>query len=255
MDECFMIPLPRAKPIQSIFFNTAQWHVLLILVMLSIIYALFLNIGKFNTIRQLCLYDVIFSDKIIRGLLGQSFVMPQKINGFINYVYILIFYTSLMITTIYTVYLKSNLISPPLTKKIKNLDDIREAGLKVAVHPRDLEDWDYNFYKNYQDILFITSDNYLHFKNLRDSMDLRYVYPVDYPSWTIYQEQQKLFQRKLFYFSKDLCLSQTSLFAIPIRPDLPYKELLNQHLLDVRDTGLMQHWFDELVADGIKRSL
>ncbi|XP_037806575.1 uncharacterized protein LOC119600440 [Lucilia sericata] len=242
MDECFMIPLPTAKPIQSIFFNIAQWHVLLFIVLLSMIYAVFLNIGQFNTLRQLCLIDVIFSDKIIRGLLGQSFVMPQKINGFIKYVYILIFYTSLMITTIYTVYLKSNLISPPLERKIKNLEDIRQAGLKVAVHPRDLEDWDYNFYKNYQDILFITSDNYSDFKNLRDSMDLRYVYPVDYPSWTIYHEQQKLFQRKLFYFSKDLCLSRMSLFAIPIRPDLPYKELLNQHLLDVRDTGLLQHW-------------
>ncbi|XP_037806577.1 uncharacterized protein LOC119600443 [Lucilia sericata] len=242
IDECFMIPLPRAKPIKGIFFNITQWHVLLIIVLLSIIYAIFLNIEHFNTFHQIRLIDVIFSDKSIRGLLGQSFVMPQKITIFIKYVYLLIFYTNIMIMTFYTAYLQSNLISPPLEKKITNLEDIRQAGLKVAVHPRDLEDWDYNFYKNYQDILHITGDNYSDFKNLRDSMDLRYVYPVDYPSWTIYHEQQKLFQRKLFFFSKDLCISRMSLFAIPIRANLPYKEMFNQHLLDVRDTGLLQHW-------------
>ncbi|KNC33738.1 hypothetical protein FF38_01772 [Lucilia cuprina] len=246
IDECFMIPLPRAKPTKGIFFKIIQWNVLLIIVLLSMIYALFLNIEQFNTIHQIRLIDVIFSDKSIRGLLGQSFVMPQKMNGFIKYVYLLIFYTNIMIMTFYTAYLQSNLISPSREKKIRNLDDIREAGLKVAVHPRDLEDWDYNFYKNYQDILYITGDNYSDFKNLRDSMDLRYVYPVDYPSWTIYHEQQKLFQRKLFFFSNDLCISRMSLFAIPIRADLPYKEMFNQHLLEVRDTGLLQHWFDEI---------
>lgn len=252
IDECFMIPVPRAKPVNTLFFSITQWSVLVIILLLSFIYATFLSVGKHRSYRYLSLMEVIFSDKSIRGLLGQSFVMPTKISIFMKYIYLLIFYTNLMVMTFYTAYLQSNLVALPLEKKIRNLDDIREAGLKIAVHPRDLEDWSYDFYKNHQDILYVTNNNYSEFLQLRDNFNLSYVYPVAYPSWTIYHEQQKLFKHKIFFYSTEFCTTKMMPFSIPFRPYLPFRDLFNQHLLDVRDTGLLQHWFEEVFISLIR---
>ena len=246
MEECFMIPLPTVKPLNKLFLNIIELEVLLIIPLLSIVYAIFLSIGQYNTIRHLNFMNVMLSDKSIRGLLGQSFVLPLKISLFTRYSYVLIFFTNLMLMTFYNAFMQSNLIAPPLEKTIENMEDIRKAGLKIAVHRRDLEDWHFMFYKDYQDIIYNMTSSYANFVSLRESLNTSYVYPIAYPLWTIYEEKQKFFQRKLFFYSRKLCVPNPNLASIPMRSNFDDVEGFNQHLLDVQAAGLVKYWLSKV---------
>ena len=157
-----------------------------------------------------------------------------------------------MLMTFYTAFMQSNLIAPPLEKTIESLADIRKAGLKIAVHPRDLEDWNFEFYKDYQDIIYNMTSSYANFTSLRDSLNTSYVYPVAYPLWTIYEKQQKLFQSKLFFYSRNLCVINTTLVSLPIRDEYDDVDGFNQHLLDVQAAGLLKYWSSQVFITLVK---
>ena len=73
-------------------------------------------------------------------------------------------------------------------------------------------------------------------------MDVRFIYAVSRTAWIVFNERQKLLQRKLFYFSNQLCVDKMMLLSLPLRPGLPYKDFFNQHVMTVCDTGLLDHW-------------
>ncbi|XP_058986766.1 uncharacterized protein LOC101890143 [Musca domestica] len=215
---------------------------MIIIVVLAIIYGMLFHIGTSESVNvNLSFINVIVNDRSIRVLLGQSFVMPKKPRLWMKYICFLLCYTSLIISTTYQAYLQSNLIHPALEKRVGSYDDMIKAGLKIAITSQELEFLDKPTYIKYKE-LFVSIEPYDRFLKLRESMDTRFVYPVSNTRWEVFNEQQRLFQRTLFYYSSHLCLSKQALLAVPLRPNLPYKSLFDKHLLHLRETGLLQYW-------------
>lgn len=244
MDLCYMIPLPRLMEANRIYTYIVDIHVMMVLIVLFFIYGILFTIGTNKSARKLSMLDIVLNDKSIRVLLGQSFVMPVQPCLFMKYVCFLLCYTSLIISTTYEAYLQSNLIHPVLERRIETYEDIREAGLRIAITSQESDFLDSSTSIKYADI-FQQLQTYDIFLKLRDSMDTRYVYPVSNTRWEVFSQQQRLFQRTLYYYSSHLCVKRQTLLGIPLRLDLPFKSLFDHHILDLRQTGLLQYWISD----------
>ncbi|XP_013099631.2 uncharacterized protein LOC106081911 [Stomoxys calcitrans] len=241
MDLCYMIPLPRLIENKQVFTYIIDTYVMIVITGLFVVYGILLTIGTQKSARHLSLSSVLLNDKSIRILLGQSFVMPTRPCLFMKYVCFLLCYTSLIISTTYQAYLQSHLIHPAYEKRIETYDDMRKAGLKILTSTQESDFMESSVYNANED-LFIPQDPYDQFLKLRATMDTRYVYPVSNSRWEVFKQQQRLFQKALFYFSPNLCLKKQALLAVPIPQNKPYKALFNKHILELWELGLMQHW-------------
>ena len=241
MEYCYMIPLPHLRPAYHVFFDIVELKAILIIIFYSFMYGALLNIGQFSNISHLSFITILLNDKSIRGLLGQSFVMPKKPTLFMQYICFVLCYSSLLLCTTYQAYLQTHLVHPSLEKRMATYEDIRKNNYKILIYEIDArfmspEDW-----KENQDIIQLV-DKVDALIKLRDSMDVRFIYAVSRTRWIVFKERQKLFQRKLFYYSNQLCLNRMILLSLALRPGLPYKDLFNQHITEIRDTGLLDHW-------------
>ncbi|KAM7343140.1 uncharacterized protein ACRADG_010286 [Cochliomyia hominivorax] len=243
MEYCYMIPLPHIRPAYHVYLDIIDPKVLIVIICYCFINSIFLHIGQYSNCRNLYLNNVLLNDKSLRGLLSQSFVMPRKTNLFMKFIIFLLSYSGILLCTSYQAYLQSHMIHPSLEKRMESYEDIRRNKYKILINERESVFIRGNILQLHQD-LFIKVKDFHHFLKLRDSMDTNYIYPVSWTRWTVFQERQKIFQRKLFYYSSHLCLNQFMLLAFPLRPGLPYKFQFNQHILDVMETGLMDHWLE-----------
>ncbi|XP_073847171.1 uncharacterized protein [Musca autumnalis] len=242
MDLCYMIPLPRHMKANEVYTYIIDTRVMVVIAGLVLIYGILFEIAT-NKPNKLnfSLSKIVLNDKSIRVLLGQSFVMPRKPSLWMQYTCFLLCYTSLIISTTYQAYLQSNLIHPALEKRVESYEDMKEAGLKIAITSQESEFLDPLIYIKHKE-LFTTIEPYDRYIKLRETFDTRYVYPVSNTRWEVFNKQQRLFQRTLFYYSSHLCLTKQALLAVPLRPDVPYKSLFDQHLLNLREIGLLQFW-------------
>ncbi|XP_037806578.1 uncharacterized protein LOC119600444 [Lucilia sericata] len=243
MEYCYMIPLPHLRPAYHVFLDIIELNVMLIILCYSFIYAILLHIGQYNNFKNLNVIDIVLNDKSIRGLLGQSFVMPRQTSLFMKYICFLLCYSSILICTTYEAYLQSHMVHPSLEKRMETYDDIRKNNYKILINYRESVFLCPEILKQHNDI-FVKVRDLERLLTLRQNMDIRYIYPVSQTRWFVFNERQKLFQRKLFYYSSQLCLSHLDLLSFPLRPGLPYRYQFDQHLLDVRDTGLLDHWLE-----------
>uniref|UniRef100_A0A1I8PI54 Ionotropic glutamate receptor C-terminal domain-containing protein n=2 Tax=Stomoxys calcitrans TaxID=35570 RepID=A0A1I8PI54_STOCA len=240
-DLCYMIPLPHLMEANKVFVYIIHTDVMIIIAILIIIYAILLTIATQKSTRILSLSNILLNDKSIRVLLGQSFVMPLKPCLFMQYVCFLSCYTSLIISTTYQAYLQSHLIHPAFEKRIETYDDMRSTGMRILITTPNSDFMDLSVYIRNQD-LFLPQDSLDKLLKLRDTMDTRYAYPVTNSRWEVFQQQQRLFQRPLFYFSHNLCLKKHVFLAIPMRHNMPYRALFDKHIMELWQMGLMQHW-------------
>lgn len=243
MEYCFMIPLPHVRPANNVFFDIIEARAMLIILIYFVAFGVFLNVGRYLNLRRLNFAQAFCEDKSFRGLLGQSFVMPRKTSLFMKYILFLLCYSSILLCTSYQAYLQSHLVHPSLEKRMETFEDIRQNKFKIIIDDRESRFMHRETLERHRD-LFVQEDSFDRFLKRRDSMDIRYIFPVSLTRWSVFRERQTLFQRKLFYYSSQLCLNNLVLLSFPLRPGLPYKMHFNQHLLDVRETGLLDCWLN-----------
>ncbi|KAM7342288.1 LOW QUALITY PROTEIN: uncharacterized protein ACRADG_009753 [Cochliomyia hominivorax] len=241
MDFCYMIPLPHYVAINKLFFIVVDFKTMLIILSLMYIYALLITLAVYGSTKYLTFINLFLNDKSIRGILGQSFILPQNSRFLLKFICFLICFTSIMLNTAYQAYLQSYFTQPPYQQLVRSYDDIRQAGLHIMASTRELKYLNPVIVESYKDI-FIFFENYEKYVEQREEMDTQYVYTVTRPLWSVYHEKQKLFECPMYYYSSHLCLKDLFLVAMPVRPGWPYRDLFNRHIMQLRDVGLMELW-------------
>ncbi|XP_065369111.1 uncharacterized protein LOC135961536 [Calliphora vicina] len=241
MDFCYMIPLPHYVATNKLYFIVVDNNTMIIILSLMYIYAILVTLAEHGSREYLTFINVFFNDKSIRGLLGQSFIIPHKPKFLLKYICFLICLTSILLNTAYQAYLQSYFTEPPTEQLVSTYDDIRKVGMHIMASTREIKYLNPSIVEEYRDI-FIFYENYEKYVEQREKMDTNYAYTVTRPLWSVYHEKQKLFKRSMYYYSSHLCLKDLFLVAMPVRPGWPYRELFNRHIMQLRDVGLMQHW-------------
>ncbi|XP_011193506.2 uncharacterized protein LOC105219220 [Zeugodacus cucurbitae] len=240
LDYCYMVPLPETVPINELFVGIVRLPTLFFIYVFTVIFAALLT--HLNQRLKISFINLFLNDKSIRGILGQSFVPAVRPNLKVKLIIFLLCYMSIITNTTYQAYLQSYLTHPPLQPMYRSYDDMEAAGLKVIFSAKEKYVLDSNSSALAHPKLFEIMQDYNAWLKLRSSMNTKYVYPVSNARWEVFEFQQSLFHRPIFYFNTDLCFFKNALNCLPTRPDLPYLDLLDDFILRLYSSGIIKEW-------------
>ncbi|XP_017077316.1 uncharacterized protein LOC108112079 [Drosophila eugracilis] len=255
---CFMIPLPDEVPYNEVFAVIIYPSVLVMLLVLFCVFSVMLIYIQQRTWRGLSLTSILMNDMCLRGFLGQPFPFPRQSSRKLKLICLLLCFASLMITTMYGAYLKTFLFSPPPKPMMRTFSDLEKSRYKVAMNWAEM---DMLRFENDRKLQRVSNDrveifeDYHQFVSLRESFNDNYIFPVNSLRWETYNEQQKLFHHRVFYYSNDFCLTRYSILSFPIRRHLPYRDLFEEHILRQKEFGLLKHWMDRSFLDMLRLKL
>ncbi|XP_039952999.1 uncharacterized protein LOC120769985 [Bactrocera tryoni] len=240
LDYCYMVPLPENVPINELFVGIVRLPTLFCIFVFTVIFAALLT--HLNPHMKINFINLFLNDKSIRGILAQSFVPVLKPNLKVKLIIFLLCYMSIITNTTYQAYLQSYLTQPPLKPMYRTYDDMEAAGLKVLISAKEKYILDMNSsVQEHPDLFEIIEDHNTWLKH-RSSMNTKYVYPVSNARWEVFEFHQSLFHRPIFYFNADLCFFKSSIISFPTRPDLPYRDLLDDVILRLHSSGIIKEW-------------
>lgn len=244
---CFMVPLPDRLPYYEIYTYIVDTNVLVGIFVLFCSFSLLLIYSQQMSFRGLSLDSFLLNDKCIRGLLGQPFPFPLLSTRKLKMICFLLCFASLMTTTMYGAYLQAFLWMPPALSKMRSFEDLDNSRYKVAINLAEMDILGFADNRTLDQVSpehLEVFEDYRQFVELRETFDDNYIFPVTSLRWRTYQEQQKVFAFPVFYYTKDFCLSRFNFLSFPVRRDLPYRHLFEEHLLRQKEFGLLKHWLD-----------
>ncbi|XP_037713665.1 uncharacterized protein LOC119549580 [Drosophila subpulchrella] len=255
---CLMLPLPDLVPHHEIYGVIIDHGVLVVLLVLFLIFSMLLIYIQQKSFRGLRLTRVLMNDMCLRGFLAQPFPFPRQSSRKLKLICLLLCFSSLMTTTMYGAYLHTFLYSPPAEPMVRTISDFEKSRYKVAMNWAEIDmlrSEKHRKLHRVSDDRIHTFEDFHKFENLRGSFDSDFVFPVTSVRWSTYNEQQKLFQHPVFYYSDDFCLSRYSILSFPIRRHLPYRETFEDHILRQKEFGLLNHWIDHSFLDMLRLDL
>lgn len=255
---CTMLPLPEKIPHKIIYLIILDRFVVGILFIMFCLLSSLIIYTRTKSWQDLRLDNILINDVGLRGLLGQSFPFPPKPNRHMKLIFFILFFASIMITTMYTAYLNALFTHPPYRPLIRSFNDLQTYNQKLAITKGDVK-----ILTARENVAFLkisTGNLYIlesmpELNNLRESLNTSYGYLVPESQWSIFAERQRTFKEPLFYFSTDLCLYKTIVVSIPLRRDLPYRHIFENHILSQNEFGLIEYWirrsYSEMLTLGL----
>ncbi|EDW04964.1 GH25277 [Drosophila grimshawi] len=253
---CFMLPVPAKLPYMQIYTIIVDPPVLGIIIILFVIFSLLLIYSQELSWRQLSLANILLNDRSLRGVLGQSFPVPENPSRHFKAICLILYFVSLMIPTMYQAFLQTFYTSPPPEKILRSLEDFQDSHYRIALLRYEVNELERIFK------LRLTNarntdvfDDYGDFLRIRDTFNATYLYAVNELRWRTYAEQQKSFKEQAFYYSEDVCLSRFDMHGFPLRPHLPYRQQFEQHMLYMQAFGLTQFWISRSFYDMVNLNM
>ncbi|XP_037941263.1 uncharacterized protein LOC119674208 [Teleopsis dalmanni] len=204
------------------------------------------------------LINLILNDKVVPGVLGQSYIFHTQPKLAQRFLYISIFIMGLTLNTLYTAHLKTLITSHPSLPQIMTFDDLRKMGVNILVDETEIKE----VYKSkastildkIHDLMIMTDT--LTFHNRRRNLTTSYAYTVSAPLWAVFEQQQLFFAHKIFYAPKSMVLSDMYYMCVPLQKNSVLKQSLDSYVHRINAAGLLRYWYvstfrDMLVANKI----
>ncbi|XP_065372081.1 uncharacterized protein LOC135963976 [Calliphora vicina] len=243
---CVMLPVEAEISLAEIFLAVLNPYFLSNLLILFI-FCTFLLIMVFKRISssyRISVSDILINDKAFRAVLGQGFPFnEQKLDYFVVYIFILLFFAGLVVVTLYGVFLGSFMTSPPKTPPIRSFADLENSGIKLFISQREYGFIYPSSYLQYPRLFHIL-DSYDEFVRIRNTLNTSNAYVITSSSWPVFAAQQELFSRQLFRYTTDLCFSRYLHFYFILPMHSVFREPLQLLTLKAYSSGLFFHWFE-----------
>ncbi|KAL7738012.1 hypothetical protein ACLKA6_006370 [Drosophila palustris] len=250
---CLMIPLAQPIPIKDIYLILCNVQHLLIALAIVCIFGWLLSLHRNLTGQVPSLVDFLFNDVALRGILGQSFGQHLQTSLYSNWIYLLLGFLGLNLSSIHDAALGTLLTHPPKHFQPRSFADVQRVRLSLVLDAADLTD------SNESLALSLLPVNTSEWNHLRDNMNMSHVYFASRLKWTLLSAQQKYFPQEVFLYSMDACFIALTLMTFQLPNNSWFDEPINRLILDTRASGLFQHWvemhfYDMAAADLISFS-
>ncbi|XP_065369109.1 uncharacterized protein LOC135961535 [Calliphora vicina] len=246
----WMIMSPCAETIETnqVFKLLFTPQLFAIISTFSILFSLLLSlIEKLFHNHSNCL-NIFISDKVIPGILAQSFVLHKSSNYSMRIVYVLIFIFGLMMSTNFSAHLKTLITSPPLQKQPKTFDEFRAAGKKILLDILDKKNLDNYIMEKMEGAIKYTHNTTL-FQKYRQNFNTTYSYAVTAGLWNIFTKKQEFLTHKIFCSSENMFIMDLLMLGIPLQKHSMYKEPLDQLIHRIHSVGLFSVWQSQTFYD------
>lgn len=231
-----------------IFRASAPLHFILTFCVLWLFVLLLYNTRRRKRNRYPNLWDLPkYIDPVLRAMLLQPFVMPQRLSRLTMRVFCLLLTFSFLSYNVYIAQLEMLMVHPPTEPMVRTYKDLQNAGLKVLVTDNEVEQmkrildddvldhfWDYHEEVNSSE-----------YQAKRRQPNSSYAYPITHTLWPLIERKLIKQPAPLFRLSDDFIFYSMVPFAVPLPSNSIFKEALNQYILQTQCSGLYNLWFQQ----------
>ncbi|XP_016972347.1 uncharacterized protein LOC108039772 [Drosophila rhopaloa] len=252
-----MLPVDPDMPHSSLYLNLKGWRYflgLMIILALLLVNAHRLESGeRYLTLR--C--GDIFGDQVLRAILAQSFVMPNRLSFSRTLLYSLLMMAGLIVSTFYSANLSTLLVNPPAAYKILSYEDLRRTHGKILILQQELPTLNNSIGKEVLERnldAFEITPSVVEFLAKRNELNTSFGYPVTNTLWPFLQLKQIKMRRPVFRKSNEISFMQFMPVTMPMARNSIYRDVFNRYLSHTLASGLYDLWFrrsyHELIAVG-----
>ncbi|XP_073821145.1 uncharacterized protein [Musca autumnalis] len=195
--------------------------------------------------------NFIVNDKILPGVLGQSFATSQSPWRSLKIVYLLVSFMGLNVAVQFSANINTLFTQPPYHKSIQTAEDLHGSRVKIMMDPL-YSDFYINTVGLEKDISHVAPDSatYLKHKGLFDST---YAYVTTTTEWeALFEKRQQFFAHKQFCITSKLPYLDAVLYQFVLAKNSPYLEPMNEMILRVHELGFMKAWQSSTFMDMLK---
>ncbi|XP_018795812.1 PREDICTED: uncharacterized protein LOC108973199 [Bactrocera latifrons] len=259
----WMLMLPRSGYIERyqvykyIFQSNTLKIDVTIFIIFSLLYTYIINghESHVGSVKEFAYNDVIFNDKIFRGVVGLPFQLRRKRNYKFYLLYFLIFLQGLIWSTAYSAQLHAFSSQPPSGEQIKSYADLKARGIKIVLPLEEYEVLEKfmpeSFMLSYRDLLLVFPE-LRDFYTLRKSLNPGFAYSTHSEMWAMVERQQRYFSQRLFRVSEEAQFHRQILLAVPLAENSVYRATFNAYLLEMQAYGFWHHWTTMSLFEMIK---
>lgn len=249
-----MIPCARRMSICQVYDVILSAELFLIILVFTITFSLVHTIIEKLFYNQMIWLNLLMSDKVLPGILGQSFNLKKSHLLSLRLIYILIFIMGLYMSTLFSAHLQTLITSPPFGTQISTFEQLRLTKQKILLSIWDIKNMDENDYvlKEKMKGVIEYTDNATYFGEMRKTFNTTYGYTLTSALWQIYSNIQLYYVEKVFCVSPEMNIWDIVLFGVPLGEHSPYKEPLDYLVHKMHTAGLLRVWkikvFNELLS-------
>ncbi|XP_020804362.1 uncharacterized protein LOC110181025 [Drosophila serrata] len=187
----------------------------------------------------------LINDQVLRGILGQPFVLPGRLSLKLMTIYGLLLMGGFFMSNYYTAVLETWLVHPPVADHINNWEQMHSLNLKILIIPTEkqymTEAMGSEFMNAHRDMFEIT--NSANFQRKRIQMDPKYAYPVTTTLWPLLKQGQVRLQRPIFRRSRQIVFLPMLILTMSLPDNSPFHKSLLKYRRNAQESGLYYIWF------------
>ncbi|XP_075150355.1 uncharacterized protein LOC142224467 [Haematobia irritans] len=247
-----MVVVPCARPLETreifnILLDRKFFGVIFIcLLLLSTIHCFidYIFNGNFN------FSNLLLSDRIVPGVLGQSFVGSSSHWRGLKLIYLVLFLAGLNINTQFSANVNTLLTSPPYHKQLETLADIANSDLKISLNRDDATLIGGILLPIYKSLEFC--DNLTEFHASRLHFNSSVGFFSTSPYWKMMELMQQYFTHKVYCTYDNMTVFRLLPWTFLLQKHSPYKEPLDYLIHRVHELGLVDAWYGSTFTDMLK---
>ncbi|XP_073821146.1 uncharacterized protein [Musca autumnalis] len=195
--------------------------------------------------------NFIVNDKILPGVLGQSFATSHSPWRSLKIVYLLVSFIGLNIAVEFSANINTLFTQPPYHKSIQTAQDLHGSRVKILIDPA---------YSNLyvkgigfgNQITEVSPDSATYLRH-KGSFDSTYAYVATTTEWeALFEKRQQFFAHKQFCITSKLPYLDAVLYQMVLVKNSPYLEPMNELILRVHDGGFVKAWHSSTFMDMVK---
>ncbi|XP_073821242.1 uncharacterized protein [Musca autumnalis] len=246
----FMVPCAQPRTIREVFNILLGWNffgsIAICTAALSLIHSLY----DYAFFRHWRSTSLLLNERILPGVLGQSFVARKtKLQG-LKIIYFLLFFAGLNISTQFSARVQTLFTSPTYHQQIESMEQLKQSSLKILLDAIEAQ-YILPHIENVKSSLRITQ-NSSYFQENRQHFNTQYGYYSSSTLWQIYTRKQQYFTHKVFCTSDGLTVFRLLPWGFRLQHNSPYQEPLNYLIHQVHAAGLIQAWHSSTFSDMLK---
>ncbi|XP_065369105.1 uncharacterized protein LOC135961531 [Calliphora vicina] len=249
-----MIPCAKRMEISQVYERMLKPELFSIIIIITATFSLVHTVIEKLFFKKMIWKNLLMSDKVIPGVLGQSFNFKKSSLLSLRLIYVLIFVFGLYISTLFSAHLQTLITRPPFHAQISTFEDLRLSQQKILLSSMDVINMDKDDFMLSEEMkeTVVVTDNATLFEELRDNFNTTYGYGVPTVLWTIYSNIQRHYAYKRFCVSETMNIRNMVLYGLPLAEHSPYQEPLDYLVHKIHSGGLLLAWQQSLFNDLLK---
>uniref|UniRef100_A0A1I8MRZ4 Ionotropic glutamate receptor C-terminal domain-containing protein n=1 Tax=Musca domestica TaxID=7370 RepID=A0A1I8MRZ4_MUSDO len=249
----FMVPCAQPRNIREVFNILLGWKFFgcigICTVTLSLMHSLYdhLFFGNYTP------FNLLLNERILPGVLGQSFVARKTHLQGLKMVYFLLFLAGLNVSTQFSARVQTLFTHPTYHQQIEDMEQLRQSPLKILLDAIEAQ-YILPHIEAVKSSLIITQ-NSTFFQENRQNFNTRYGYYSSSTLWQMYRRKQQYFTHKVFCTSDGLTVFRLLPWGFRLQFNSPYQEPLNYLIHQVHAAGLVQAWHSSTFSDMLRLKL